>query len=1190
MNQPGLNPAPLSQPPPLNSNLTSSQLNLNPNLNLNPAAVQSIKSHPLLPLPNSAAIRPPLNAGPLVNFPPTNRLPNAAPQLNPLLSNHLNPRLPLVGLASQPPPNAALLNRLPNQQLLQNPQTAPGAGLIARPLLPVPNQPPHLLPNASVKPPHLLHSPLIAGGSIPPGNVNPLIPSGPLVVPISTSINPTINSPINASISTSIVQQANGIQNSPIISTSNDQLNSTSVDQSLQEDGLQDSSPSNGQAQQSDAVEENSAATEPEQQTNATATSETPDVAQPEGDIWIETTTNEGKIYYYNGRTRETSWSKPENCEKVITHEQFMQQQQQFPPQMMKLNGDLTQNHHPHPHLPFQPIPGGKHHQNSSSLNFLSNSTNSFSLFTPKVMPPFAQFPMPGLTVPMMMPPMMAAINANSQKMMLLVPAEIRIAALEWMEYKTPEGKPYYFSTKTQQSVWEKPKPLLDLETALNKVKSEQKLVQNKEEKKADKNKPVSSTAISNTPWCLVKTGDDRVFFYNPSTKTSVWQRPKELEGNEEVDQLLSDGTVQPAAAKKDSKIVENKQSTTAAPKQDEPPLIQETIDKDKNAVVSGEESNSSVSSSANKEAKAKESVPPVKRSSSSIESDAEKSNDATLVKKQKVNEEEESRKQMGITSIEAIASKQREKIPLEERIEMFTKMLEEKEVSAFSTWEKQLHKIVFDSRYLLLTSKERKQTFDKYIRERAEKERKEKMSKTKKQKQEFRSFLKDTFKENGYSARLTYAEFAKKHSNSEQFKLIEKAREREQLFNEFLDELKKKERDEKQKEKDKAKDNFLDLLKENQKLFDRHSRFGEVRDRFRDDPRYKALQTVQKEDLFRSFVSNLPSSRRSNSKCSYSKERTHHRESSRSDKYKESNKSSKSAEKAKIENSDEESNATSSRRPPEELDEGELNPSSAESDNDSKPEKEAKLISREKLSEEERRKREKQERIERSLKERASAVQKEMEGHLLNREIHRDLFKKKELVENFNILLIDLIRNPDMTYRDAKKILKKDHRYEMFESLGRTEKEDLFDEHINSLIRKKRKMFIELLEETKEVKLNSSWREVRRLIKEDPRYLQLSERRCEKEFEHFLREKLVKAKNDFKCLLRETKIITYKSRKLIDDTDQQHLADIISHLQNDKRYLDLDLIEDERRQLIIDYIEGEFCLNHHLTTVAINL
>lgn len=31
-------------------------------------------------------------------------------------------------------------------------------------------------------------------------------------------------------------------------------------------------------------------------------------------------------------------------------------------------------------------------------------------------------------------------------------------------------------------------------------------------------------------------------------------------------------------------------------------------------------------------------------------------------------------------------------------------------QVSAFSTWEKELHKIVFDPRYLLLSSEERKQ------------------------------------------------------------------------------------------------------------------------------------------------------------------------------------------------------------------------------------------------------------------------------------------------------------------------------------------------------------------------------------------------------------------------------------------------------------------------------------------------
>ncbi len=43
-------------------------------------------------------------------------------------------------------------------------------------------------------------------------------------------------------------------------------------------------------------------------------------------------------------------------------------------------------------------------------------------------------------------------------------------------------------------------------------------------------------------------------------------------------------------------------------------------------------------------------------------------------------------------------------------RMGQFRDLLIEKEISAFSTWEKELHKIVFDPRYLLLTSKERKQ------------------------------------------------------------------------------------------------------------------------------------------------------------------------------------------------------------------------------------------------------------------------------------------------------------------------------------------------------------------------------------------------------------------------------------------------------------------------------------------------
>lgn len=55
-----------------------------------------------------------------------------------------------------------------------------------------------------------------------------------------------------------------------------------------------------------------------------------------------------------------------------------------------------------------------------------------------------------------------------------------------------------------------------------------------------DKTRPISSTPISGTPWCVVWTGDGRVFFYNPSTRTSVWERPEDLLERADVDKLIS--------------------------------------------------------------------------------------------------------------------------------------------------------------------------------------------------------------------------------------------------------------------------------------------------------------------------------------------------------------------------------------------------------------------------------------------------------------------------------------------------------------------------------------------------------------------------------------------------------------------------------------------------------------------------
>jgi transcription elongation regulator 1 len=41
------------------------------------------------------------------------------------------------------------------------------------------------------------------------------------------------------------------------------------------------------------------------------------------GEVWVETKTQDGKFYYYNIRSRETTWTKPEGPNvKVMVQDQ----------------------------------------------------------------------------------------------------------------------------------------------------------------------------------------------------------------------------------------------------------------------------------------------------------------------------------------------------------------------------------------------------------------------------------------------------------------------------------------------------------------------------------------------------------------------------------------------------------------------------------------------------------------------------------------------------------------------------------------------------------------------------------------------------------------------------------------------------------------------------------------------------
>ena len=674
------------------------------------------------------------------------------------------------------------------------------------------------------------------------------------------------------------------------------------------------------------------------------------------------------------------------------------------------------------------------------------------------------------------------------------------------------------------------------------------------EEKNKQKSKPISSTPVPGTPWCVVWTKDKRVFFYNPSEKVSLWERPPILIGRLDVDKMIREpqtSTTPEPQAKQSAAPAKKKPSEVAGT---EPPNKKQKPTDDED-----ETSRDSLSSGSNSPRNDRSASPAANSPSAKQVADE-------FLQKDKI----EASKEAAIEA-EHKAAQVRAQLPLKERIQQFTDMLVEKEVSAYSTWEKELQKIVFDPRYLLLTSKERKQVFDKYVKDRANQESKEKAAALKRKRDDYRDLLKQA--NVSLKSTITFSEFSSHYAKDERFKAIEKMKDRESMFNDYLSDLRKQEKEDKYAEKEKTKKNFMAMLKEIKGLH-RNSSWTDTKKSIEDDPRYKAIENKDKrKDYFRDYCKYLDEKPSNGDSTSKSKDKSEHKHRDKEGEKREKTDEDKSKDKMEHDGSDEERNGDDTK------------------------------------DEEKRKEKEKQERIEASLRERNKEVRKIKEEYNSEREKERDLLRRDEAIESFKALLIDIIKpnmvyssdkdkdkdkekekekdkekeskssssGGELTWKEAKKILKRDSRWSYTKILEKEKKEQLFDEHMGKFRAKKRDLFYQLLDDTPNINLKSStWRDVKKEISSDPRYEKLQQNetfKLEKEFESYVSSRFQKAKADFKELLLQTKLITYETHTQLKEKPQ-YLKELEDLLSKDKSFMVLECAPDERKQILLDYIE----------------
>eukprot|EP00898_Chlorokybus_atmophyticus_P006575 jgi/Chlat1/6919/Chrsp52S06597 len=362
----------------------------------------------------------------------------------------------------------------------------------------------------------------------------------------------------------------------------------------------------------------------------------------------------------------------------------------------------------------------------------------------------------------------------------------------DWTEHTAPDGRKYYFNTRTKQSSWEKPAELMShIEASWHRADAE-------------------------TPWKEFTTADGRKYYYNKTTRESKWTMPDELKAARDR-ALARTGAAPAPAAPAPFAAVANITPTPTAPTEatqpaSSPPAAQPTTPQ---------------ASKEDMEA-----------------SDAKKQMSAAG----KVNVSQAAEPAAPAKETITYASKQEARMA-------FKELLADAEVGADWTWEQAMKKIINDERYSALkTLGERRHAFHEYITAKKKEERDLQRQREKLARESFTQMLQECAE---LKSTMRYSKAVPLLEKDTRFHEVKVEREREELYEEYMYDLEKKEKERARLVRRQNMAAFRELLEE-KAFITASSQWRKVQEKIEDDPRYEAVDKIDRLDVFQDYIKEL--------------------------------------------------------------------------------------------------------------------------------------------------------------------------------------------------------------------------------------------------------------------------------------------------------------------------------------------